>query len=90
MERLRFEDLLNDVAPNFDVFGTLFKELFQNVAVDDNQHCEFHLVLFKPSTHSLLKLRLKAVKKFLNVFDLFDHQQSIRSSLQIFTLLMIK
>ena len=24
----------------------------------------------------MLKLRLKAVKKFLNVFDLFDHHQS--------------
>ena len=34
-ERLRSEDLLNDVAPNFDVFGTLFK-LFQNVEVEDD------------------------------------------------------
>ena len=37
MERLRSEDLLNDVAANFDVFGTLFKELFQNVEVEDQQ-----------------------------------------------------
>ena len=37
MERLRSEDLLNDVAPNFDVFGTQFKELFQNVEVEDEQ-----------------------------------------------------
>ena len=37
MEILRSEDLLNDVAPNFDVFGTLFKELFQNVEVEDEQ-----------------------------------------------------
>ena len=37
MERLRSEDLLNDVAPNFDVFGTLFKELFQNVEAEDEQ-----------------------------------------------------
>ena len=37
MERLRSEDLLNDEAPNFDVFGTLFKELFQNVEVEDKQ-----------------------------------------------------
>ena len=37
MERLRSEDLLNDVAPNFEFFGTLFKELFQNVEVEDEQ-----------------------------------------------------
>ena len=28
----------------------------------------------------VLKLRLKAVKKFLNVFDLFDHHQSKKSA----------
>ena len=37
MERLRSEDLLKDVAPNFDVLATLFKELFQNVEVEDEQ-----------------------------------------------------
>ena len=62
MERLRSEDLLNDVAPNFDVYGTLFKELFQNVEVEESSsrmnnfgrsmnESDFDLVLFKPSTH---------------------------------------
>ena len=31
------ENLRIDVAPNFDVFGTLFKELFQNVEIEDEQ-----------------------------------------------------
>ena len=37
MERLRSDGLLNDVAPNFDVFGTLFKELFQIAEVENEQ-----------------------------------------------------
>ena len=54
MEKLRSEDLPNDVAPNFDVFGKSYFRMLRwrvnNFGRSMNES-KFHLALFKPSTH---------------------------------------